>query len=384
MGYTLVEIAKILNVPIIGNDQGVVTEFSIDTRNIGLPNRTLFFAIATDLADGHDYVKLAADKGLICAVVQREMEGVSCAQIVVKDVVAALQLLARHHRERFSIPVVGITGSNGKTMVKEWLNQLCSAHFNICRSPRSYNSQLGVALSLLQINEQHQLAIIEAGISMPNEMDNLHEMIRPTLGVFTHLGHAHLSNFPDQEALLSEKMKLFQNTIPVVSPEMKIGNEMFLQWGKGQNCHWKVNWVNTATLRQAEVTWKGEIFTVTFPFVSDIECGNAMTALVTALQLGVPIEQAIAGVGSLSALDMRMEQVEGIDDSILINDAYSFDVSSLKLAMQDVWRMQKDHPRVLILSDIPQADAHQYDLIQQEYQAYPWSRVVLILSLIHI
>ncbi len=378
MGYTLVEIAKILNVPIIGNDQGIVTEFSIDTRNIGLPNRTLFFAIATDLADGHDYVKLAADKGLICAVVQREMEGVSCAQIVVKDVVAALQLLARHHRERFNIPVVGITGSNGKTMVKEWLNQLCSAHFNICRSPRSYNSQLGVALSLLQINEQHQLAIIEAGISMPNEMDNLHEMIRPTLGVFTHLGYAHLSNFPGQEALLSEKMKLFQNTIPIVSPEMEIGNDMFLQWGKGQNCHWKVNWVNTATLRQAEVTWMGEMFTVTFPFVSDIECGNAMTALVTALQLGVPIEQAIAGVGTLSALDMRMEQVEGIDDSILINDAYSFDVSSLKLAVQDVWRMQKDHPHVLILSDIPQADAHQYDLIQQEYQAYPWSRVVLI------
>ncbi len=378
MGYTLVEIAQILNVPIIGNDQGIVTEFSIDTRNIGLPNRTLFFAIATDLADGHNYVKSAADKGLICAVVQRELVGVSCAQIVVKDVVAALQLLARHHRERFNIPVVGITGSNGKTMVKEWLNQLCSTHFNICRSPRSYNSQLGVALSLLQINEQHQLAIIEAGISMPNEMKSLHEMIQPTLGVFTHLGHAHLSNFPSQESLLSEKMKLFQNTIPVVSPEMEMGNEMFYQWGKGHNCHWKVNWVNTATLRQAEVNWKGEVFTVTFPFVSEIECGNAMTALVTALQLGVPIEQAIAGVESLSALDMRMEQVEGIDDSILINDAYSFDVSSLKLAMQDVWRLQKNHPHVLILSDIPQADAHQYELIQHEFQAYPWSRVVLI------
>jgi UDP-N-acetylmuramyl pentapeptide synthase len=125
-------------------------------------------------------------------------------------------------------------------------------------------------------------------------------------------------------------------------------------------------------LRQAELTWKGEMFTVSFPFVSDIECGNAMTALVTALQLGVPVEQAIAGVGTLSALDMRMEQVEGIDDSILINDAYSFDVSSLKLAMQDVWRMQKDHPHVLILSDLPQSEALQYGLIQQEFQAYSY------------
>ncbi len=378
MGYTLVEIAKILNVPIIGNDQGIITEFSIDTRNIGLPNRTLFFAIATDLADGHDYVKLAADKGLICAVVQREMEGVSCAQIVVKDVVAALQLLARHHRERFSIPVVGITGSNGKTMVKEWLNQLCSAHFNICRSPRSYNSQLGVALSLLQINEQHQLAIIEAGISMPDEMDSLQEMIQPTLGVFTHLGHAHLINFPHQGALRSEKMKLFQNAIPVISPEMEPMSEMSLQWGQGDACKWKVKWIQSASLRQADVEWTGQKFTVTFPFVSDIETGNAMTALVTALHLGVPVEHAVAGVGSLSALDMRMEQLEGIDESVLINDAYSFDVSSLKLAMQDVWRLQKDHPHVLILSDISQGDFQQYESIQNEYQAYPWSRVILI------
>ncbi len=378
MGYTLLEIAKILNVPIIGSDQGIVTEYSIDTRNIGLPNRTLFFAIATDLADGHDYVKSAADNGLICAVVQRELEGVSCAQIVVKDVVATLQLLARHHRERFNIPVVGITGSNGKTMVKEWLNQLCSAHFNICRSPRSYNSQLGVALSLLQINEKHQMAIIEAGISMPHEMDSLHEMIQPTLGVFTHLGHAHLSNFHNQGELRSEKMKLFQNTIPVISPEMEPMGEMSLQWGQGDGCNWKVKWIQSESLRQADVEWKGQKFTVTFPFVSDIETGNAMTALVTALHLGVPVDHAVAGVGSLSALDMRMEQLEGIDESVLINDAYSFDVSSLKLAMQDVWRMQKDHPHVLILSDIPQADAHQYELIQHEFQAYSWSRVVLI------
>ncbi len=378
MGYTLVEIAKILNVPIIGNDQGMVTEFSIDTRNIGLPNRTLFFAIATDLADGHDYVKLAADKGLICAVVQHEIAGLACAQIVVKDVVAALQLLARHHRERFNIPVVGITGSNGKTMVKEWLNQLCSAHFNICRSPRSYNSQLGVALSLLQINDQHQLAIIEAGISMPDEMDSLQEMIQPTLGVFTHLGHAHLSNFPHQGALRSEKMKLFQNAIPVISPEMEPMSEMSLQWGQGDACKWKVKWIQSASLRQADVEWTGQKFTVTFPFVSDIETGNAMTALVTALHLGVPVEHAVAGVGSLSALDMRMEQLEGIDESVLINDAYSFDVSSLKLAMQDVWRLQKDHPHVLILSDISQGDFQQYESIQNEYQAYPWSRVILI------
>jgi alanine racemase len=377
-GYTLVEIAQILNVPIIGSDQGIVTEYSIDTRNIGLPNRTLFFAITTELGDGHDHVRLAAEKGLICAVVQHEISGAVCAQLVVKDVVVALQLLAKHHRQRFDIPVVGITGSNGKTMVKEWMNQLCSAHFNICRSPRSYNSQLGVALSLLQINEQHQMAIIEAGISMPNEMGSLQEMIQPTLGVFTHLGHAHLSNFPNQGALRTEKMKLFQNTIPVISPEMEPLSEMSLQWGQGAACEWKVKWIQSASLRQADVEWKGQNFTVTFPFISDIETGNAMTALVTALHLGVPVDHAVAGVGSLSALDMRMEQLEGIDESVLINDAYSFDVSSLKLAMQDVWRLQKDHPHVLILSDIPQGDFQQYESIQNEYRAYPWSRVILI------
>jgi Alr-MurF fusion protein len=240
MGYTLVEIAQILGATILGDHDGLVTDFSIDTRSIGIHNRTLFFAIKTDLADGHDHVGAAAEKGLNCAIVQREIPGVKCTQIVVDDVVSALQKLARHHRNRFDIPVVGITGSNGKTMVKEWLNQFCSAHFNICRSPRSFNSQLGVALSLLQLNEQHQMAIIEAGISQPNEMDALQEMIQPTLGVFTHLGHAHLSNFPNEISLLNEKMKLFQNTIPVISPEMHCKVENILEWGSGGQCHWSV------------------------------------------------------------------------------------------------------------------------------------------------
>lgn len=378
MGYTLVEIAQILGATILGEHEGWVTDFSIDTRSIGIHNRTLFFAIKTDLADGHDYVQIAAEKGLNCAIVQREIPGVKCTQIVVDDVVSALQKLARHHRNRFDIPVVGITGSNGKTMVKEWLNQLCSAHFNICRSPRSFNSQLGVALSLLQLNDQHQMAIIEAGISQPNEMDALQEMIQPTLGVFTHLGHAHLSNFPSQKALLNEKMKLFQNTIPVISPEMQWKAENILEWGVGDRCHWPVKWLNFGSSRQAELIWKNTTHTVVFPFASDIECNNAMTALVTALHMGVPVDHAIAGVPALSTLDMRMEQLEGISDSILINDAYSFDLSSLKLAMQDAWRIHKEQPHILILSDVPQGDAEQYEQIQLEYRAYGWKRIIVI------
>jgi alanine racemase len=164
MGYSLKEIAEIIGASIIGDDQAWVSEFSIDTRRIGLPARTLFFAIKTEMSDGHDFVAAASEAGLVAAVVEKEIVGLTCAQLIVVDVIGSLQKLARHHRLRFDIPVVGITGSNGKTMVKEWLNQLCSAHFNICRSPRSYNSQLGVALSLLQLNEQHELAIIEAGI----------------------------------------------------------------------------------------------------------------------------------------------------------------------------------------------------------------------------
>lgn len=378
MGYTLAEIAQIIDATLLGNHEGLITEYSIDTRNISLFDRTLFFAIKTELADGHDYVEFAAEEGLICAVVQREISGVKCSQLVVDDVVSALQKLARHHRNRFDIPVVGITGSNGKTMVKEWLNQLCSAHFNICRSPRSFNSQLGVALSLLQLNDQHQMAIIEAGISQPHEMDALREMIQPTLGVFTHLGHAHLSNFPDQSSLLKEKMKLFQNTIPVISPEMQLKGVNVMEWGRGEQCYWPVKWMSSVSSKQAQLVWKNEAYSVQFPFASDIESNNAMTALVTALYLGVPAEHAISVVPALSTLDMRMEQLEGISDSILINDAYSFDISSLKLAMQDVWRIHKEKPHILILSDVPQGDAMQYDQIQHEYRAYDWKRVILI------
>ncbi len=378
MGYSLKDIAKIIGASIIGDDEAWVSEFSIDTRRIGIPNRTLFFAIKTNLADGHDFVQTAAELGLVGAVVEREVQGLKCAQLLVNDVIGALQTLAKFHRQRYDIPVVGITGSNGKTMVKEWLNQLCSTHFNICRSPRSYNSQLGVALSLLQLNDQHQLAIIEAGISMPGEMERLFEMIQPTLGVFTHLGHAHLSHFSNAESLLNEKMKLFQKSIPVVSPRAIPLGDSARYWGNGDDCIWNVRWLNASSSQQAEVNWKGEHFVISFPFSSSIESCNAMTAVATALELGVPLDHVLSNVDALSALDMRMEQLEGLDDSVLINDAYSFDVSSLKLAMQDVWRLQKEQPHVLILSDIPQESQEENAAVLNEVRAYGWDKVFLI------
>jgi alanine racemase len=378
MGYSLKEIAEIIGASIIGDDQAWVSEFSIDTRRIGLPARTLFFAIKTEMSDGHDFVAAASEAGLVAAVVEKEIVGLTCAQLIVVDVIGSLQKLARHHRLRFDIPVVGITGSNGKTMVKEWLNQLCSAHFNICRSPRSYNSQLGVALSLLQLNEQHELAIIEAGISMPGEMERLFEMIQPTLGVFTHLGHAHLTHFGDVQSLQNEKMKLFQKSIPVIAPrEIPLGGSA-KYWGDGDDCHWIVEWLDRTSSQQAQVKWKGEKFLISLPFSSSIESDNAMTAVATALELGVPLEHVLSNVESLSTLDMRMEQLEGLDDSVLINDAYSFDVSSLKLAMQDVWRLHKDQPHFIVLSDMPQGDIDEYVLIQEELKAYHWDKVFLI------
>ena len=195
-----------------GNTGEVIEELAIDSRNIEQPETALFIALKTGSRDGHNYINDAYAKGvrnfLTCVTTDSSIYPAANI-ILVKDTLTALQQIAAAHRKQFRVPVIGITGSNGKTIVKEWLYQLLGAQFNIVRSPKSYNSQVGVPLSVWQMNKDNSLGIFEAGISQPGEMDKLEKIIQPTIGIFTNIGEAHNEGFMNIRQKINEKLLLF-------------------------------------------------------------------------------------------------------------------------------------------------------------------------------
>ncbi|MEN9949209.1 MAG: hypothetical protein RL106_2032, partial [Bacteroidota bacterium] len=358
----------------------VVEEYEIDSRKINWGAKTLFIAIPTRRSDGHFFVLNAKERGVKCVLAQKEMDLDGVTQIVVNDTVHALQTLAAHHRSRFDVPVLAITGSNGKTIVKEWLNQLCAGHFRICRSPRSYNSQLGVPLSILQMNDEHTLAIIEAGISQPGEMQRLQEIIRPNCGIFTHLGEAHLSSFESQQNLFEEKEKLFAGAQWIVANQkikLQSGHSNYLSWGANSSNDWVVS-IENHHMGNVVVKVNEHFFTLPFdiPFLID----NACSAICSAMQLGVPIDEIQSKVQKLSVLEMRMEQLQGVEETVLYNDAYSLDIPSLKLAIEEVNRHPKNQQRILVLSELPEGNDADIDYarVAEMITQYNWENVFLV------
>jgi alanine racemase len=385
-GYSAELIGRIVNGIVLNGTEINIQHYCIDSRKAFGSVDEMFIAISTKNQDGHDYAQSAYDKGVRCFLVQKELTLPKDAiQIKVVDSVKALQHLAIYHRKRFNIPVIGITGSNGKTIVKEWLNQLLSRHFRICRSPRSFNSQIGVALSVLQLNESHEIAIFEAGISQKDEMELLQRMIDPSVGVLTHLGSAHLENFSSVQELFSEKCKLFQNTTAWVSPTVNaaIGMDVpHLVWGDGKENKWVVQSItrnhagSTVVLEEDKV--KVEL---NFLFQDDIQIHNAITAAVTARMLGIEWASIQDEVVNLSSVEMRMEQVAGIHQTVIINDAYSFDLASLSLAMQEVFQRFTDRRKVLICSDFPTPQERNqlaYMELSKRIDQYKWEAVYLV------
>lgn len=379
-GYTANEIARIVEGRLIGNPDWIVQEYEIDSRKINWGTKTLFVAIPTRRSDGHQFVLNAKDRGVKCVLVQKEMQLEGVTQIVVNDTIQALQTLAAYHRSRFDVPVLAITGSNGKTIVKEWLNQLCAGHYRICRSPRSYNSQLGVPLSILQMNDEHTLAIIEAGISQPGEMQRLQEIIRPNCGIFTHLGEAHLSSFDSQQNLFEEKERLFSGAQWIVANQkikLQSGLSNYLSWGGDSANDWVVS-IENHHMGTVVVKVNEHYFTLPFdiPFLID----NACSAICSAMQLGVPVHEIQIKVQKLNVLEMRMEQLQGVEDTVLFNDAYSLDIPSLKLAIEEVHRHSENQNHILILSELPEgSDQHiDYTRAIEIVNQFTWEKVFLV------
>jgi len=348
--YKISHIAQILDVPTIPTDTEI-TELIIDSRKITYPAHSLFFALISDRRDGHDFIASAYQAGVRAFVVSKPIDQTlfpDAVFLVVADTLTALQQLAGYHRSQFSYPVIGITGSNGKTVVKEWLYQLLKWDYSIVRSPRSYNSQIGVPLSVWKMNSNHTLAIFEAGISRPGEMEKLAAIIRPTIAVLTTMGPAHDEGFLDRGHKLAEKLKLFEGAI---APE-RVQLESWIFLGD----------------RTQLTDVNGE--TITIPFTDKASIENVLTCWSVMRQLGYSIETIAPRMLELQPVGMRLEIKKGLNQSLILNDTYSLDLDSLSIALEQLKRLSDELTRTVILTDLPEGGQREYDslidlLIQQ-------------------
>ncbi|MBO7580031.1 MAG: bifunctional UDP-N-acetylmuramoyl-tripeptide:D-alanyl-D-alanine ligase/alanine racemase [Bacteroidaceae bacterium] len=361
--YTIEEITQVIGAERKGMTKAKINWLLIDSRSLCFPEETLFFALKTEKNDGHKYIEELYRRGVRNFVVEslpsRDLD--DCNFLVVKSPLQALQELAAYHRGNLDIPVIGITGSNGKTTVKEWLYQLLSPDFNICRSPRSYNSQVGVPLSVWLINPHNDLAIIEAGISQSGEMVKLERIVKPTIGVMTNLGAAHQENFMSYDIKCAEKMQLFKNCQKVIinSEDPTIQKCVETLPEDVQRIKLQVRQVEKdndhATIR---FEYQGQIGQYMIPFIDDASIENSITCFSTAL-LVFPgdIQVLCERMSRLEQVAMRLEVKDGKNGCTLINDSYNSDVQSLDIALDFMSRrpeMKKQH-RTLILSDILQS-----------------------------
>jgi Alr-MurF fusion protein len=343
-----------------------------DSRSLSFPAESLFFAIHTARNNGHNYIAELYQQNLrhfVVSEMRPEFEKLADAVFLqVNDGLNALQTLATAHRSSFKVPVIGITGSNGKTVVKEWLYQLLHKDYSITRSPRSYNSQIGVPLSVWAMNENTQLGIFEAGISEMHEMEHLQPIIQPTIGIFTNLGEAHQENFSGMKQKCEEKLILFKNAETLIYcsdnklVEISIAQSDFkgklFSWGKSDKAVVQILRTEKAALNTT-VSLKccGAELSVVIPFTDDASIENALQCVALMLHLGIEPEEIAGRILQLEAVAMRLEVKEGVRDCLIINDSYNSDLNSLSIAL-DFLNQQataKNLSKTLILSDILQS-----------------------------
>lgn len=333
--YTTNNIATLIGAHVVGEEMVSVNWLLTDSRSLCFPHETLFFAIVTHRGDGHRYIPQLYRNGVRAFVVSQVPQGdfPGASFLVVKDTLSALQRLAERHRERFSVPVIGVTGSNGKTTVKEWLYQMLSEQYAVTRSPRSYNSQIGVPLSVWAMNGHTKIGIFEAGISMPGEMAALQRIIQPTIGIITCLGDAHQENFETLEQKCMEKLQLFHDAEVLFYPKHD---------------------------ERIETCIKASDFKGTLMPVEEMGCDtltqNKALCAAVCRYLGMADEVIEQRLEALLPVAMRLEVKEGRHGCTLINDSYNSDLGSLDIALDFMSRRPDANKRrhTLILSDIEQ------------------------------
>ncbi|HXS36983.1 MAG TPA: bifunctional UDP-N-acetylmuramoyl-tripeptide:D-alanyl-D-alanine ligase/alanine racemase [Flavipsychrobacter sp.] len=373
----------------LAHDKGVIVEdLIIDSRKIDRPENALFIAIKTNLRDGHNFISDAYEKGVRNFLVSQRLDTSQYPAtnfLLVKDTLIALQQIAATYRKQFKIPVIGITGSNGKTITKEWLYQLLSDSYQIVRSPKSFNSQVGVPLSVWLLEKDHQLAIFEAGISQPAEMEKLERIIQPTIGIFTNIGEAHSEGFLNTRQKINEKLVLFRHAKQLIYckdyPEL---NECIVQYFNQLKGHeseqqlqlftWSqkteadlriLSMDKTAGKTAIKALYNGKEINITIPFIDPASIENAIHCWCTMLLLDVNQEYIQQQMLLLQPVSMRLELKHGINACTIINDTYNSDLTSLHIAL-DYLEQQKQHKHhTVILSDMLQVGRPDTDLYEE-------------------
>ena len=373
MQYTIEQITSILKATHTGpSKKSKISHLLTDSRSLSFPEETLFFAIKTKHGDGHKYIDHLFERGVRNFVVENEEAIHSLPDanfILVKDSIKALQRLAAHHRSLFDIPVVGITGSDGKTIVKEWLYNIVSDKYDVTRSPRSYNSQIGVPLSVWKLGEESSLGIFEAGISERQEMDNLQKIIRPTIGVITNISGAHQENFSNIQEKCCEKLTLFKNCDIIIynADDEVISDCVSRSLLPSREIAWSLKDAEKPLfIKNIEKSNEGttiEYRYLTFensyriPFLDKASIDDSINCLAAALYLMVPPEIIAQKMATLEPIAMRLEVKEGKNGCMLINDSYNSDIASLDIALDFMERRCLTMPglkKTLLLSDIKQ------------------------------
>lgn len=355
-------------------DANVVEELCIDSRKIAKPETALFVALQTRHRDGHTFIGSAYEKGVRNFLVSTEVDTTpwpGANFIRVQDTLTALQQLAAANRRQFDIPVIGVTGSNGKTIVKEWLYQLLAEDYNAIRSPKSYNSQIGVPMSVWLLNKKHTLGIFEAGISQPGEMEKLEHIIRPTIGVFTNIGEAHSEGFLNNRQKIKEKLQLFRHVKQLVyckdhhelnqsiaeyARQIKADNDLRLfSWSykKGGDL-----WIKNVTKGPGnsiiEAEYDDKPVSVSIPFTDPASVENAIHCWCVLILMGVEQTVITDRMLLLSPVSMRLELKHGINDCTFINDTYNSDLTSLLIALEYLEQQKQHQHHTVILSDMLQ------------------------------
>ena len=373
MFYSLEKVTALIGARRFGNAEARIDWLLTDSRSLAFPETTLFFALRTPVGDGHKYILDLYRRGVRNFVVgtvpdNYETDYPDANFLRVLSPLKALQRLAERHREEYVLPVIGITGSNGKTVVKEWIYQLLMLSMNVTRSPRSYNSQVGVPLSVWLLDERSRIGVFEAGISQPGEMQALRAIIQPTIGVMTNIGPAHQENFSTIQEKCHEKLLLFKDAKvliynadePVVAESVHdfgFGGQLFGWSRKDENATVFVRAIEPTEDGKTRIAYffNGTAAEYTLPFADEASIQNSITALCVCLYLGLTPADIARRMALLEPVAMRLEVVQGVRGCTLINDAYNSDAAALDIALDFMNRRAKEQAakgRTLILSDI--------------------------------
>ncbi|WP_312297510.1 bifunctional UDP-N-acetylmuramoyl-tripeptide:D-alanyl-D-alanine ligase/alanine racemase [Chryseobacterium sp.] len=374
MNYTVQHIAEITNAQVIGDGNLVIRNIAYDSRIIYSTKNTAFIAINTHKNSGEKFIESAIDRGINVIISEHhypDFENITW--IIVENSVEFLQKLAKYHFENSHLQSIGITGSNGKTILKEWLYQCLWNEFPTVKSPKSFNSQIGLPLSLLQINSTHKLGIFEVGISKPDEMEKLENIFHPQIGLLTHIGTAHAANFSSEEELIDEKIRLFKDSEVIIyngdnsSVDQKIkksySGRKLISYGikKENNVFIKSNISRDENII---VEYFGE--EISFPAHQRDEATltNAMALITVLKELNIENKKIVEKINLLKAVEMRLESIEGVKGNIIINDSFNLDLDSLKTALQFLKEYNKSK-KSLVLTDIVGVNVNSQELYEE-------------------